>query len=156
MLSIVGTRIYFHKGDSFAFKVASKDSETGDIVEFLSTDTLTFRVYRRDTDELVLSKIAEAVKFEGKDIQIITFKDVDTINLTPGDYSYSLLLESHRGLKYTLIHNANLTILDMNFQDMHTESTESDIVYLSNTQLICSFDHKRVIVDESDGTLIIF
>ena len=153
MLSIVGTRLYVHEGDNVSFRVVYKDSEDN-IKDFKSTDDILLTIYNRDSRKVLLSKKAENINFKDSTTKILTFNNGDYSILKYGDYKYNIILKSIEGGNYSLITEANLTVVDNIIEEEDSTVDLTSNIRLCSTPLICKFDH--IELHSVDGSLIIF
>jgi len=164
LISIVGTRIYIYQSIDYAFRVKYRNSE-GDIFNFTPTDTITMIIRDRDTEKIILSKVAESITINDEPCSIIVFTSRDMI--PKGDYKYDLILGTIDDSKHMLVSKADLNVLEDRtltrdlpqlgeFEPHSLEDINSNTMSLSKDELICNFTPIIINKEEAEGTLILF
>ena len=160
MLSIVGKQIYLHYGDDSAFRIVYPN-KYDELISFDAEDMIPLSVMRRDSDEVLVVRHAEAVSLGEKTVTIFGFTPEDYSILTPDDYVYNLVLETSTGIRHTLVDEAYLSILKSSYQP-DIFDTRRAVAYtnkkshISDISLVCDFDYRLITKDPVEGTLILF
>jgi len=160
LFSIVGTQIYIHQGDECAFKIVHRDEE-GNILNFAASDIITLYIRDMNTDKVLLKKISESIIVDSEEVSIFSFQMEDYRVLVPGNYVYDVVIEVNTGTHYTLVDRAYLSVIKSayaipEFETGRLTPMSSRSFYLSNTALICKFNHRKIQRKDADGTLILF
>lgn len=151
MLSIVGTRLYMHEGDSCAFKVMYRDQS--EIFDFDPAHSLSIVVRDIVTGDVTLARKSVVLDVEG--VPSLVFP-IYSNELPRGDYTYELILNTDTGDSYTLIDKAFINVLKSN--NALPSTAYQGKIAMSKTPLICEFN-STFVNDGGDllrGSLILF
>lgn len=114
-----------------------------------------------NTNNILLKKVSESILLEEEEVSIFSFTLSDYQTLVPGDYVYDIVIDTDTGAQFTLIDRAYFSVIKSSsgspdFETSRLLSLNSRGFYLSNTPMVCKFNHRRINRTDAEGTLILF
>lgn len=102
----VDSTIYLIRGDSFKATLAILDTDEAPYIPDVD-DSITFVMKQTvDDTEAILTKTIPV------DTMMLTIEPSDTVNLTPGTYSYSIKMEKADGDSFTVIYDSEFILTE--------------------------------------------